>query len=46
MNKKRVVGVLIIFLLFAVFAYAKPKQQIQQPLSADDIVARMKIQLE
>ena len=46
MNKKQVVGVLIIFFFIAVFAYAKQKQQPQWQLSADDIVAKMKTQLE
>ena len=43
---KRIFGVLIIFLFLVVSAYAKPKQPSQQQLSADDIVAKMKVQLE
>jgi|GEM_PF-3468545 len=39
------IGVLITFFLVAVSAYAK-QQQPQQQLSADGIVAKMKIQLE
>ena len=47
MNKKRVVGVLIILFFLTVSAYAKQKQAaVQQQLSADDIVAKMKTQLE
>ena len=47
MNRKRVVGVLIILFFLAVSAYAKQKQAPpQQQLSVDDIIAKMKIQLE
>ena len=39
------IGVLIMFFFLAVSAYAK-QQQPQHQLSADDIVAKMKVQLE
>jgi hypothetical protein len=45
MNHKKVIGVLIISFFLAVSAYAKTKEQSQKPLTADDIVAKMKIQL-
>jgi hypothetical protein len=47
MNNRIMVGVLIIFFFVAMPAYSKPKDQhTQQLLSADDVVAKMKIQLE
>jgi len=46
MNKKQVVGVLIIFFFLVVSAYAKQKLQPQQQSRANDIVAKMKTQLE
>ena len=45
MNKKRVIGVLIIFFFLAVPAYAKTKDQTQKPITADDIAVKMKAQL-
>jgi hypothetical protein len=42
---KKILGVLIIFFFLAASAYAKP-QPPSKPITADDIVARMKIQLE
>ena len=41
---KKILGVLIIFFFLAAFAYAKP-QPPSKPMTADDIVAKMKIQL-
>ncbi len=46
MNKKQVVGILIIFFFLVVSAYAKQKLQPQQQSRANDIVAKMKKQLE
>ena len=47
MSQKRVLAVLVIFSLLMVSAYAKEKQgPPPKPLSADDIVAKMKTQLE
>ena len=46
MKNKIVLGILILFFFLAASADAKPKQQPhQQPVSADDIIAKMKIQL-
>ena len=45
MNRKQVVGVLILLFFLAVPAYAKSKDQSQKPLSIDDIVAKMQKQL-
>jgi hypothetical protein len=36
---------LLVLCFFAVSAYAKPKEQPPKPITADDIVAKMKIQL-
>ena len=41
---KKILGVLIIFFFLAAFAHAKP-QPSSKPITADDIVAKMKIQL-
>jgi len=46
MNKRIMVGVLIVFCFLAASADAKDKQQTQKPLTADDIVVKMKVQLE
>ena len=46
MNKKIVVRILIIFCFLAVSAYAKDKKESQKPLTAADIVAKMKVQLD
>ncbi len=46
MNKKQVVGVFILFFFLVVSAYAKQKLQPQQQSKANEIVAKMKIQLE
>ena len=46
MNKKQVAGVFIIFFFLAVSAHADFKQQPPKPITADDIVAKMKKQLE
>ena len=43
---KKIFGVLIIFFFLVVSVYAKQKQPPQHLLSADDIVAKMKTQLE
>jgi regulator of replication initiation timing len=45
MNKKQVIVVLIASFFLGASAYAKQKQEPQQQLSADDIVAKMKTQL-
>jgi hypothetical protein len=45
MNNKKVIGVLILSLFLALPAYAKTKQETQKPITADDIVAKMKMQL-
>ena len=45
MCKKPVVAVLIILSFLAVPAYAKPKEQPQKQLTADDIVVKMTKQL-
>ena len=42
---KKILGVLIIFFFLVVSAYAKP-QPPPKPITVDDIVAKMKIQLE
>jgi len=42
---KKIFGVLIIFFFLVVSAYAKP-QPPPKPITVDDIVAKMKIQLE
>ena len=41
---KKILGVLIIFFFLAAFAYAKPEPP-PKPITVDDIVAKMKIQL-
>jgi regulator of replication initiation timing len=45
MNKKQAAGVFIMSFFLVVPAFAKSKQQVQQQLNADDIVAKMKMQL-
>lgn len=45
-NNKITLGFLIIFLILPIAVYAKPKQPTQQQLSADEIVAKMKFQLQ
>jgi hypothetical protein len=45
MNKKQMLGVLVISCCLVVSAYAKETQQPQHQLTADDIVAKMKTQL-
>ena len=42
---KKIIGIFIIFFFLMVSAYAKP-QPPPKPITADDIVAKMKIQLE
>ena len=46
MNNKITTGILIVFFLLIVSAYAKPKEQSHKQLTVDDIVAKMKLQLE
>ena len=46
MNNKIVVAVLLLSSFLSVSAYAKPKPQTEKPLTADDIVAKLKIQLQ
>jgi hypothetical protein len=47
MNTRIVTGALIIFFCLPVLAHAKSKEQPPpKPLTADDIVAKMKVQLE
>lgn len=46
MNNKKVIGILIIFSFLAVSAYAKQKEAPLKQLTADDIVAKLKPQLE
>ena len=43
---KKIWGVLIVFFFLVVSAYATQKQQPQHRLIVDDIVAKMKIQME
>lgn len=46
MNRKKVLGVLIIFFILALPAYAtKSKDQPSKPITAEDIVAKMQFQL-
>ena len=45
MNKKQLVGALIAFIFLGSFAYAKPKEQPQKQITADDIVEKMTKQL-
>jgi len=46
MNNKIMTGVLIIFFFLMAFAYAKPKVESHKQVTVDDIVAKMKVQLE
>lgn len=46
MNNKRVVGVLVLFFFLVISAYAKQKQEPQQQMTADEIVAKMTTQLQ
>jgi hypothetical protein len=45
MHQKGIIGVLILSLFLALPAYAKTRQTVDKPITADDIVAKMKIQL-
>jgi len=45
MNNKITVGILIIFFFLAVSADAKPKEQLQKQLTADEIIIKMAKQL-
>jgi len=46
MHQKRIIGVVILSLFLALPAYAKTRQQAPtKPITADDIVAKMKTQL-
>ena len=45
MNKKQVLGAFILFFFLAASAYAKQKDQPEHLLTADQIVAKMKVQL-
>jgi len=46
MKNKKVVGILIILFFLTIYGYAKQKQEpAPKPLTADDIVAKMKMQL-
>jgi hypothetical protein len=46
MINKRVIAVLILSVFLAPLLYAKTKQPVEKPVTVDDIVAKMKVQLE
>jgi len=46
MSNKIMTGSLIIFFCLMAFAYAKPKVEAHKQITVDDIVAKMKVQLE
>jgi hypothetical protein len=45
MHQKRILVVLILSLFLALPVYAKTRQPVEKPITADDIVAKMKVQL-